>query len=71
MAFVNVNEVKTHFSKYLQLVEKGDTVTICKRNVPIAEIKAITRHNHKRKLGFAEGQGKIPLSFFDPLIHAV
>ncbi|MBW1671332.1 MAG: type II toxin-antitoxin system prevent-host-death family antitoxin, partial [Deltaproteobacteria bacterium] len=36
MISLNVNEIKTHFSSYLSKVSKGETVIVCKRNVPIA-----------------------------------
>ena len=65
MTSININEAKAHLSHYLELVQKGEIVTICKRNIPIAEIKPINLQ--KRKLGFAEGEVSIPDSFFDPL----
>ena len=45
----NINEVKTHLSSYLEKVAQGETVIICKRNVPIAEIKPIKRQNQKKR----------------------
>lgn len=39
MLRVNVHEAKTHLSKYLSLLAKGETILLCKRNVPIAEIR--------------------------------
>ena len=49
MIKLNINEIKTHFSKYIELVESGDTVIICKRNVPVAEIRPI----EKKEIGRA------------------
>ncbi len=43
----NINEIKTHLSSYLEKVAQGETVIICKRDVPIAEIKPIKRQNKK------------------------
>ncbi|MCP4677417.1 MAG: type II toxin-antitoxin system Phd/YefM family antitoxin [Deltaproteobacteria bacterium] len=37
----NIAELKSHLSDYLQSVQKGKTVEICKRNVPIARIVPI------------------------------
>lgn len=45
----NINEIKTHLSSYLEKVAQGETVIICKRNVPIAEIKPIKRQNQKKR----------------------
>ncbi|WP_155321039.1 type II toxin-antitoxin system Phd/YefM family antitoxin [Desulfosarcina ovata] len=50
----NINEIKTHLSSYLEKVAQGETVVICKRNVPIAEIKPIKRISiKKRPVGLA------------------
>ena len=38
---VNVQEMKTHFSRYLDSVEKGDVVVVCRHNKPVAELRAI------------------------------
>jgi prevent-host-death family protein len=50
----NINEIKTHLSKYLDKVAHGETVIVCKRNIPIAEIKPIKRILKKaRPVGLA------------------
>jgi prevent-host-death family protein len=50
----NINEIKTHLSSYLEKVVRGETVIICKRNIPIAEIKPIKRISlDKRPVGLA------------------
>ncbi len=50
----NINEIKTHLSKYLDKVSQGETVIVCKRNIPIAEIKPIKRNLKKaRPVGLA------------------
>ena len=41
MIRVNVHDAKTHLSKYLDAVENGETVIVCRRNKPIAEIRAL------------------------------
>ena len=71
MTTLNINEIKTHFSSILAKVSNGETVIVCKRNVPIAEIKPIpTLPNKKRPIGLA-GKGypdfKISDAFFEPL----
>ena len=71
MISININEIKTHLSSYLAKVGKGETVIICKRNVPIAEIKPITTvPNKKRPIGLAGKEYpdfKISENFFEPL----
>ena len=67
----NVNEVKTHLSGILARVEKGETVVICKRNKPIAELKPIRKQpQKKRPLGLLKKKYPdftIPDDFNDPL----
>ena len=68
MEKVNVQEAKTHLSRYLERVEKGETIQICRRNEPIAELRPIRRPRAKRRpLGLARGSFQVPPSFFEPL----
>lgn len=63
-----MQEAKTHLSRYLDRVEGGETIVICRRNEPIAEIKPIRRPRAKpRPLGLAKGAFRVPSSFFEPL----
>ncbi len=64
---INVNEVKSRLSHYLHCVEQGETIIVCKRNIPIAEIKPINKVQSKRVLGFAKGEGEVTAKFFEPL----
>ena len=38
MKTINVAELKTHLSKYLRMVRKGERIVIRDRKVPIAEL---------------------------------
>ena len=71
MISLNVNEIKTHFSSFLAKVSNGETILVCKRNVPIAEIKPLaTLPNKKRPIGLAGKEYpdfEISDAFFDPL----
>ena len=71
MIHLNINEIKAHFSSFLAKVSKGEIVIICKRNVPIAEIRPIpAAPNKKRPIGLAGKEYpdfKISDAFFDPL----
>jgi antitoxin (DNA-binding transcriptional repressor) of toxin-antitoxin stability system len=68
MIRLNVHEAKTHLSRYLERLERGETIILCRRNIPIAEIRPIPRpRSIKRPIGLAKGKLKIPPGFFEPL----
>jgi len=68
MIRVNIHEAKTHLSRYLDAVEKGETIILCKRNKPIAEIRPLPpRRNRPRPIGLCKGEFELPRSFFEPL----
>ena len=71
MINLNINEIKTHFSSYLAKVSKGETLIVCKRNIPIAEIKPISAPpDKKRPIGLAGKEYpdfEISAAFFEPL----
>lgn len=70
MLNINVHEAKAKLSEYLTAVENGETVVICRRNVPVAEIVPIKpQRTEPRPIGmgpYEEGY-EIPDSFFEPL----
>jgi antitoxin (DNA-binding transcriptional repressor) of toxin-antitoxin stability system len=41
MTKVNIQEAKTHLSRYLDQVEQGDVIIVCRHNQPVAELRAI------------------------------
>ncbi len=68
MIKLNVHEAKTHLSRYLQRLVRGESILLCKRNVPIAEIRPVPSHRKsKRPVGLAKGKFKVPREFFEPL----
>ncbi len=68
MIRLNIHEAKTHLSRYLEQLAKGETIMLCKRNIPIAEIRPIhPRREHKRPLGLAKGDFEVGREFFEPL----
>ncbi len=68
MIVVNIHEAKSKLSEYLDAVANGERVVICKRNQPIAELRAIEqKRTEPRPLGLAKGQVSIPPSFFEPM----
>ena len=67
MLTVNVYQAKTKLSHYLDLVQKGKTVIIAKRNVPLAKISKVENLTPKRAIGQCKEKFEIPQSFFEPL----
>ena len=67
MIRVNVFEAKAKLSSLLAKVEKGETVVVCRRNVPIAEIRPARSARPKRRLGLGKGKFKLTKAFFEPL----
>jgi antitoxin (DNA-binding transcriptional repressor) of toxin-antitoxin stability system len=68
MININIHEAKTQLSKYLAKLRPGERIVICKRNVPIAELRALPQASNKpRPIGLAKGVFSVPPSFFEPL----
>lgn len=69
---VNVQEMKTHFSRYLDSVEQGEVVVVCRHNKPVAELRAIPKENDGvsakglPRFGLWSGFG-VSEGFFEPL----
>ena len=67
MIWINVTEAKAHLSRYLKRVERGETVVLCRHNVPIAEIQALPKRTREpRPVGIDRGM-TIPAAFFETL----
>jgi antitoxin (DNA-binding transcriptional repressor) of toxin-antitoxin stability system len=67
MKKVNVYEAKTGLSALLDQVAEGETVVICRRNVPAAELRPVFRPRQTpRPIGLLKGF-EVPPAFFDPL----
>jgi prevent-host-death family protein len=68
MIRLNVHEAKTHLSRYLDRVARGETILLCKRNVPVAEIRPLPAEREEpRPIGLAKGEFEIPPEFFEAL----
>jgi prevent-host-death family protein len=68
MKRVNVHEAKTHLSRYLERVERGEVFLLCRRNEPVAELRPVRRpRSERRPAGLATGRLRVPPSFFEPL----
>lgn len=66
---VNLHEAKAHLSELLDRVEAGETIVICRRNKPVAELKPVPPSGlaAPRPIGLAKGVGHVLPSFFEPL----
>ncbi len=68
MIRINIHEAKTHLSRYVHRLLKGEAILLCRRNVPVAEIRALPpRRTEPRPIGLASGKLVVPPSFFEPL----
>lgn len=68
MIRVNLHEAKANLSHYLRLVEQGETVVVCRRNVAIAELRAVpVRRLEPRPIGLEKGRFEVTDAFFEPL----
>ena len=67
MIRVNIAEAKANLSRYLASVEDGKTILICRRNLPVAEIRPIPKPPAEpRPTGIDRGM-TLPSTFFEPL----
>ncbi|OFV88890.1 MAG: hypothetical protein A3J75_02525 [Acidobacteria bacterium RBG_16_68_9] len=68
MIKVNIFEAKARLSEFLDAVQAGERVVICKRNRPVAELTKVgAARTAPRPVGGAAGQFSVPSTFFDPL----
>jgi prevent-host-death family protein len=68
MIVVNIYEAKAKLSEFLDAIERGERVLICKRNRPVAELRAVApARAEPRPLGLAKGRFEVPDMFFEPL----
>ena len=61
MIRVNIHQAKTHLSRYAKRVQAGETVILCDRNKPIAELRPlpddfVDEPVVKRPVGFDDGR---------------
>jgi len=65
METVNIHEAKTHLSKLLERVRRGEPFIIAKAGVPIAKVIAADAPapDAARRLGFPAGEVQVPDDF--------
>ena len=70
MIELSIHEAKTQLAEHLERLESGeeDVVVICRRNEPIAELRALPRRRTTRRPIFRKDpRFAMPKSFFEPL----
>jgi antitoxin (DNA-binding transcriptional repressor) of toxin-antitoxin stability system len=66
MIQININEAKSKLSKYTKMVKAGETVILCERNKPFAEIRPLDRRGSApRVFGLSKGMFKLDPEFFE------
>ena len=68
---VNIHEAKTHFSKLLAAVAKGQRITICKDGTPVAQLGPLETPIPIRRPGLLKGRVTIADDFDVPLLPEV
>lgn len=70
MKTTNIGELKDNLSKFISLVERGESVEIRKRNIPIALLIPLStgKYDNKTKLGCGLGTVKAKGDLTEPLI---
>ncbi|MEA3468686.1 MAG: type II toxin-antitoxin system prevent-host-death family antitoxin [Thermodesulfobacteriota bacterium] len=69
MKSANIAEFKNHLGKYLSIVEQGEKVLICRRNVPLAMVVPSKQRPvtiNKTRLGCGEGSVVIHTDLTEP-----
>jgi len=64
---VNIHDARTHLSRYLAELKPGETLVVCNRNQPVAELRSLRKRVRNPCIGAAKGEFVVPDSFFDPL----
>ncbi len=71
MIKLNIHEAKTYLSRDRQHLSMGETIILCKRDEPMAEIRPLPQsRTTPRPIGLAKSLFKVPPKFFEPLDEA-
>ena len=65
METVNIHEAKTHLSRLLEAVQRGEPVIIAKAGKPIARVTRVDapENGQVKRLGFLAGEIEVPEDF--------
>jgi antitoxin (DNA-binding transcriptional repressor) of toxin-antitoxin stability system len=65
---VDIRDARTNLSRHSAELAPGETLVVCNRNQPVAELRSIRKKGVRRpRVGVATGQFVVPDSFFEPL----
>jgi prevent-host-death family protein len=65
---VNIHEAKTHLSRLIERVRRGERITIAKAGIPVAVLSGIEPERPRRRpIGMDAGKVVIHPDFDDPL----
>jgi antitoxin (DNA-binding transcriptional repressor) of toxin-antitoxin stability system len=71
MIKVNIQDAKTHFSKYVDRAMEGEVIVVCRYNRPVVEVRAITTAPAApRVAGLLKGQVSWTPDAFAPMTDA-
>jgi prevent-host-death family protein len=70
MKLANIADLKNNLSKFLTMVQDGEIIAICKRNIPIAHLIPISNNpqTNNTKLGCGLGSVEIIEDLTQPMI---
>jgi antitoxin (DNA-binding transcriptional repressor) of toxin-antitoxin stability system len=69
MVAINIQHAKTHLSRYAKRVKAGETILLCDRNKPFAEIRPLPAAARRVRLGVLRGKFVVPENFNAPLLE--
>lgn len=69
MKSANIAEFKNHLGKYITMVEQGEEILLCRRNVPVARIIPAKKEEitNKTQLGCGAGTVTIKTDLTEPV----
>lgn len=65
MPMVNLHEAKTHLSRLVDRAARGESFVIAKAGKPLVRVTAIEAPAAPQRLGFLEGELRVPDDFDD------
>ncbi|MEW6572224.1 MAG: type II toxin-antitoxin system Phd/YefM family antitoxin [Bacillota bacterium] len=68
---VNIHKAKTHFSKLLARVKKGEEIIITKAGIPVARLAPLPAQQGRRVSGSAKGRVLVAPDFNEPLPESI
>ena len=72
MESANIADIKNNLSRYIALVEQGEVIEVCKRNVPVARLVPASpaKRMNQTRLGCGRESGRIVGDVTEPSLPA-